>query len=69
MATYEVTTKCGKCKGTGTYSSYYGGSQDCPLCGGDGKLAIGEVVLDDIEDSISDIMDKCNDIKEVVDEL
>ena len=45
------------------------GVEDCPRCATTGKLEVGILDLSDIEDKIDDVMNKCNDIKEVVDEL
>jgi DnaJ-class molecular chaperone len=69
MANYEIHAFCGKCQGTGSTSSQYGGSASCSACNGDGRRTVADLDLSDVEDKLDDIMDKLNDIKEKVDAL
>lgn len=71
MITLEI--KCRRCAGTGLESDSDGypgaGNVSCIACDGDGLYSFGTLDLSDLEDKIDDIMGKCNDIKEKVDEL
>lgn len=70
MAELEVTLLCGNCKGTGESQEYTNGlpsgSSTCVVCGGDGKMTVGNIDITDLDDKLNDIMDKCNDIFEQV---
>jgi len=73
MAIHTIYSICSSCNGNGTRPMMTGddrlGVEDCPRCATTGKLEVGILDLSDIEDKIDDVMNKCNDIKEVVDEL
>jgi len=71
----EVHKHCPGCGGDGIYT---GGvindtSVPCTQCGGDGRQTIGYVHLDpgldELATAIADVLDKCKDIKEKVDEI
>ena len=69
--TIPITVPCVSCKGTGVRDAGVDGNGDpiiedpCGACGGDGRTTTQ--LMDDT--FLDDIMDKCNDIKEVVDEI
>lgn len=73
----DIQQVCSKCRGTGQSPSGLG-EGNCVNCGGTGRKDRGEIKsptktlderLTDLEDKINDVMDKCIDIKEVVDAL
>jgi len=73
----DIQRVCSKCRGTGQAPSGLGTSE-CNECIGTGRKDVGEIKsptktlderLTDLEDKINDVMDKCIDIKEVVDAL
>ena len=79
VVTYQLCPQCngtgqqyagGGATGTGPFPCTWPGCQDGI---NDGYLEIGRTKLDpgldDMNDTINDILDKCKDIKEVVDEL
>jgi transcription elongation factor Elf1 len=72
MATYDVRFTCAQCGGDGLVTLWLNdveqGTDTCPMCEGTGKMKIGELDLSDIDDAISDVMGKCNDIFEKVNE-
>lgn len=75
MSEFDVYKTCTHCNGSGEVPEYPvdasgppSGTTECPECGGDGAVSVGKVDLSDIEDALSDIMDKCNDIFEQVTE-
>jgi len=65
MTTIQIL--CPICNGTKTRSASET-EVSCLSCEESGYLEWGKIVSD-IEDKIDDILEKCNDIKEVVDEL
>ena len=77
MGEYKKT--CQHCYGDGTFNK--GGPvpveiDPCPYCDGEGYIVEGQMDLSSLTDAISDlgdkvddVIDKCNNIKEVVDEL
>lgn len=73
MAYTRVYCRCEQCGGDGSVTTYLNGeatgSMQCPACLGTGKRQVTEVDLEDTITSIGDILDKCIDIKEVVDEI
>ena len=73
MAEYIVKNDCRACMTTGVGKKFDGAGvlvdiDPCPACGGDGYVNVGVVNLDDLESKIDDIMDKCRDIFEKVNE-
>ena len=79
MASEETIYRtCDACRGVGTVKvvTGWGGTEDatCPGCDGSGVVILGTAQgladkLADMADVLNDIMDKCTDIKEIVDEL
>ena len=67
----EVYKICGSCKGTGvlTFHDIEGNPMreliTCPRCLGEKEILWGNIA--DLNDKLDDIIDKLNDIKEVVD--
>jgi hypothetical protein len=76
-----IKIPCYNCSGTGTITPPAGTGSgvpyQCPVCVGVGKLVLGEVedidtILDRCDDLViacADILEKCTEIKEVVDGL
>ena len=64
MVDLLVKGRCASCSGTGVANPVEGGGSPgtCSKCSGTGLLEVAKI-------DIGDIMDKLNDIKEVVDEL
>ena len=72
MAEYEIFKRCNRCEGDGIHPDLVDGAPgdaSCVRCVGTGKYFFGTIDLSDLEDKIDDIMNKCNDIKEVVNTL
>jgi len=71
----KVYIGCFHCDGTGIEEEHYEDGEliperSCPYCGGDGMKTITQIIdITDLMAKIDDILDKCNDIKEKVDEL
>jgi DnaJ-class molecular chaperone len=69
---YEILSDCESCGGDGIREHVVGnstwGTESCPPCDGTGKYVSGTVDLSDLEDQIDDIINKCNDILEKVNE-
>ena len=63
----EILHKCRVCHGTKLLDM--SDEVACGRCDADGYVHWGKLDTDDIEDKIDDILEKCNEIKEVVDEL
>lgn len=69
----EVYKICKSCEGTGilTFYDFEGNyvkeSITCPRCLGEKEILWGNIA--DLNDKLDDIIDKLNDIKEVVDAL
>ena len=68
MSDTSVKKLCSRCRGSGTDDNYEE-SITCPVCSGVGYSGTDIVDTTDIMDAISDVLDKCNDIKEAVDAL
>ena len=70
MAIYDLRHTCAQCGGGGLVTIWLDGAitgtSECPMCGGTGKMIIGQVDLSDVDDAIADVMDKYNDIFEKV---
>lgn len=57
---------CSKCGGDTVFEVTAANVKNLPLGAG---LTVNFQLLEDLTDAVSDVMDKCNDIKEVVDGL
>ena len=53
----SVFNICWRCRGAGTIpvSDVQGGSNTCNVCGGAGKLEIGEADIENLETTVADI--------------
>ena len=72
MAVYiDLEKACPACSGNGTqtFNTESPYDEDCGRCGGSGYLPWGRLNVTDLSDTLADILDKCKDIKEKVDEL
>lgn len=72
MAEYNIFKRCNRCEGDGIHPDLVDGvpgGESCVRCAGTGKYFFGIVDLTDFEDKINDILNKVEDIKEVVDNL
>jgi len=60
----SVFNKCWRCQGVGTIpiSDVQGGSNTCNVCGGSGKLEIGEIDIENLETAVADIAGKVDDV-------
>ena len=62
----EVRTKCPECSGLGEIDyPEPAGTLTCKTCEGVGYFS-REIISPDLEAALADILDKCNDILEVV---
>ena len=67
MSEILIRRTCTKCDGNGTLDFPPPvGTEDCPICDGNGYHELVTVAADDLFDKLDDIMDKCNDILEEV---
>ena len=65
----EDRRDCSTCHGTGALADQLGVNLgQCHICGGAGYNVIGSIDSTDIEDKLDDILNKCNDIFEKLNE-
>jgi len=67
---FTITLKCRRCFGSGTIPPDIGGNPNgsCDLCGGSGETSWDTVDLTDLMDKVEDVLGKCNDILERLEE-
>ena len=66
----EIIRRCRRCDGTGLVSHQTGGNPNgtCDRCGGSGETSWDSFDLSDLEDKVQDVLNKCNDILEKLNE-
>ena len=64
----KIYQRCGQCAGTGRTHPPEMEEGDCPSCDGGGYSEVFQVDMSDLTDTVADILDKVNDIKEKLDE-
>ena len=64
-------SKCGQCSGSGEYDvpGPEEGMASCSECGGLGYKEVYYIDISDLSDTVADILDKVNDIKQQLDEM
>ena len=72
MATYEIFKKCSVCGGDGLHFNVTENNAwentTCYECNGVGSYLFGTIDLGDLEDNVNNVLDKCNDIMDKLNE-
>jgi len=72
VSTTIIKATCAQCEGDGLTTVWLNdeetGQASCPMCSGTGKMDVSEFDISDMDGKLDDILDKCNDIFEKVNE-